>query len=697
MAASIRTDLGRVTGSMGPTGAIGPTGNAATIAIGTVTAGNPGTNPVVTNTGNANAAVFAFTIPRGDAGTTGGGITESQAMDAVREGSVNFDESPGVNASWASTNLASAPVLGAGWALTSGTGANGTYTHSSTNTSELLSYPVSNLVAGDFYEAQFTFAPEAGIVDRNNNSQTSLSIQLRTAATGGSSHSITRNTFYLGSNANNANVVFRVPSGQTYTHLTVTPFNAVYFRGTFQLARVHRLTTQNSITFLLRGQPVITRPTNSLFIGGGGRAMTAAEGTFAFGPNSLLNGRSGSSNIAIGSDAAQYLSNGSYNTALGSQSMYASFGGSYNFMAGYYTGYNHVAGSYNCYIGYYAGMNNTNGNYNIAIGSNCLGYGGPPPAGNHSQNIALGNYAMSRARICQNNVAIGAYAMQYDDDGHRNVALGFEAGLHWAGGLGNYRYGGTDQIFLGARSKALADGGTNEIVIGANAVGGGSNTITLGNDEITELRCQVTTISAISDTRVKEEIAPADLSICLDAVHELPVHRWQWSYIAGVHRDRHVTGFLAEEIRNIFPKAVTTENEWFVRRNEDGSPIMVEQKREERTGERNEETGEWTEIVTEVTEMVPDRVLIEDVERINLTEIVPTLWGAVQLLAQQIEELRGSRVGGGGGEAAVATPAPAAAPPIPPPAAPPQPAAPPRPSPPPRPAFSGTPNPRRTR
>lgn len=52
-------------GDTGETGPAGADGKAATIAVGTVTTGEPGTDAVVTNSGTDNAAVFDFTIPRG--------------------------------------------------------------------------------------------------------------------------------------------------------------------------------------------------------------------------------------------------------------------------------------------------------------------------------------------------------------------------------------------------------------------------------------------------------------------------------------------------------------------------------------------------------------------------------------------------------------------------------------------------------
>lgn len=46
----------------------GPPGQAATIQVGTVTTGSPGTTVIITNSGSSSEAVFDFTIPRGDQG-----------------------------------------------------------------------------------------------------------------------------------------------------------------------------------------------------------------------------------------------------------------------------------------------------------------------------------------------------------------------------------------------------------------------------------------------------------------------------------------------------------------------------------------------------------------------------------------------------------------------------------------------------
>lgn len=61
------------TGAIGPTGATGPTGADATIRIGSVTTGDPGTQASVINSGTQDDAIFDFVIPRGDTGIAGAG------------------------------------------------------------------------------------------------------------------------------------------------------------------------------------------------------------------------------------------------------------------------------------------------------------------------------------------------------------------------------------------------------------------------------------------------------------------------------------------------------------------------------------------------------------------------------------------------------------------------------------------------
>ena len=58
-------------GPPGPQGQQGEPGAAATVTVGTVTTGEPGTDAIVTNSGTESAAVLDFTIPRGATGAAG--------------------------------------------------------------------------------------------------------------------------------------------------------------------------------------------------------------------------------------------------------------------------------------------------------------------------------------------------------------------------------------------------------------------------------------------------------------------------------------------------------------------------------------------------------------------------------------------------------------------------------------------------
>lgn len=90
----------------------GPQGNAATVGVGTVTTGAPGTAASVTNSGTSTAATLDFQIPKGDKGDPGDpGVNDyasSSAAGLVRVGDdVAVDSSSGI-LSLNSTNITEA-------------------------------------------------------------------------------------------------------------------------------------------------------------------------------------------------------------------------------------------------------------------------------------------------------------------------------------------------------------------------------------------------------------------------------------------------------------------------------------------------------------------------------------------------------------------------------------------------------------
>lgn len=79
-------------GQRGGDGPQGPAGEAATVRIGTVTTGAPGSEAQVENVGNETAAVFNMVIPRGEAGPQG---NQGQAGPQGAPGPKGSDGAPG--------------------------------------------------------------------------------------------------------------------------------------------------------------------------------------------------------------------------------------------------------------------------------------------------------------------------------------------------------------------------------------------------------------------------------------------------------------------------------------------------------------------------------------------------------------------------------------------------------------------------
>ena len=135
-------------------------------------------------------------------------------------------------------------------------------------------------------------------------------------------------------------------------------------------------------------------------------------------------------------------------------------------------------GSYNTGVGMSALYSNTTGYSNSALGyaalySNTTGY----------SNSALGMYALYSNTTGHSNSALGRSALYSNTTGHSNSALGYQAGRYIANGS-TANATSSNSLYLGAETKASADGRANEIVIGYNATGLGSNTVVLGNSSV---------------------------------------------------------------------------------------------------------------------------------------------------------------------------------------------------------------------
>jgi len=138
-------------------------------------------------------------------------------------------------------------------------------------------------------------------------------------------------------------------------------------------------------------------------------------------------------------------------------------------------------GSYNIGIGYGSLLNLTLGNSNVmggyAAGENVTtGY----------SNSGWGHNALRAVTTSFSNTGVGTDALYGIATGSgANTGVGVRSGRYLADGV-TLNTTGSQGLFLGALTKALADGSTNEIVIGYGAVGLGSNTAIVGNSSITK-------------------------------------------------------------------------------------------------------------------------------------------------------------------------------------------------------------------
>jgi len=159
---------------------------------------------------------------------------------------------------------------------------------------------------------------------------------------------------------------------------------------------------------------------------------------------------------------------------------------------------------YNTAVGYQSSISTTTGTFNTAIGRTSLELNATG-----SFNTAIGFDTLRSIEINSNNTGIGARALR-ENTSSNNTASGFQSGRYIADGS-TANSTGSSSVFIGSDTKALANGQTNQIVIGHNATGNGSNTATIGNDSITatylkgavSATTSVTTPSVVATSTVK--------------------------------------------------------------------------------------------------------------------------------------------------------------------------------------------------
>jgi len=154
-----------------------------------------------------------------------------------------------------------------------------------------------------------------------------------------------------------------------------------------------------------------------------------------------LRANSSNSNVFLGIAAGRRNTTGNGNSFIGNSAGQTNTTGNSNFFAGSTAGFLNTIGFANTFVGANAGLNNTTGNANSFLGLNA------------GLNNTIGG----------NNTFIGLSAGRYIANGSTSSTIQYNS------------------IMLGINTKPLADNQSNQIVIGNDVAGLGSNTTVLGN------------------------------------------------------------------------------------------------------------------------------------------------------------------------------------------------------------------------
>jgi len=257
----------------------------------------------------------------------------------------------------------------------------------------------------------------------------------------------------------------------------------------------------------------------------------------AFGVESLFNSQSVTSNSAFGYQSLRTNTSGSQNSSFGSQSLFSNNTGSSNCSFGFQSMYLNSFASNSSAFGYQSLLTNR------GTGNNGFGYQSLYFNNGGVNNCAFGNLSLYNSVSGSNNTAIGNNTL-YNNTGSFNSAIGVDAGSNVTSG--------SNLTLIGYNSQPTS--------------GTASNQITLGNNSVTSLRCNVTTITSLSDARDKKNIN--DLPLGLSFISKLKPRLYNWDkrewYEGNVSDGSKMqvvptAGFIAQELDEV----QTSENaEW---------------------------------------------------------------------------------------------------------------------------------------
>ena len=288
----------------------------------------------------------------------------------------------------------------------------------------------------------------------------------------------------------NIQYIEEINFGAGYQNLGIKKFTSVpYSNYSFASQHVY-MDFPKSNFYVGANEPTTGKATRTIALGIGSGFGIEGEDNVSIGI-STSSRLKGSENVAIGSNsmvgglnfASTHYGNGVYsipnintneisdrNTAVGFNSMNAIDGGYQNSSFGWNSMNSNTGGFKNTAIGSHSLAVNTIGNINTAIGEVALHWNL-----DGDNNTAVGHGALFANTSGNENTAVGTSALNNLEDSY-NVGIGKFAGTSLISGTLN--------TAIGYRSNIL-NNLTNATAIGANAIVTSSNTIQLGNTDVT--------------------------------------------------------------------------------------------------------------------------------------------------------------------------------------------------------------------
>ena len=335
-------------------------------------------------------------------------------------------------------------------------------------------------------------------------SEQTSSITANTAKTGissGQSDAIIANTAKTVITSDQSDAITANTSKVGYTEAAVSANTAVV-ANTAKVGYTEALVSANSAVAAntakvgstgLSGLSDALVETNSLYIGNDPSAVTDnAEYNVAIGTTALSSNTTGDRNTAIGYYALSSNTTGKNNTANGNDALRANTEGNYNTANGNEALKANTEGSANTAIGNEALLSNTTGGYNTASGYEALRAN--TTGGN---NTASGNSALKSNTTGPENTAIGTGALISNTEGRANTASGLSAlksnttgGYNTASGREALTSNTTGDFntAIGFQADVVANNLTNATAIGNGALVASSNTMQLGNTDVTNVK-----------------------------------------------------------------------------------------------------------------------------------------------------------------------------------------------------------------